>query len=85
MRCVSDEKIQLLLQGIEQGLSRSAIAKHAGVCERTAAIYRRLYEDNIGPLPEVCGCGLPLKHQGRCSYRRTRAHYTPYQVEGKKS
>jgi transposase len=81
MRTVSDEQIQRLLEGIEQGLSRTAIAKHAGVCERTAANYRRLYEENIGPLREICGCGRPLKHQGRCRYRR----YTPYQVEGKKS
>ena len=83
MSLVNDDQIQRLLEGIEQGLSRSALAKHAGVCERTAVSYRRMYEENIGPLPAQCGCGRPLKHMGRCKYRRTRV--TPYQVEEKKS
>ena len=78
-RLVSEDQIQRLLEGIEQGLSRLALAKHAGVCEKTAVSYRRMYEENIGPLPALCGCGRPLKHLGFCRSRRA------YQVEEKKS
>lgn len=73
MRLVGDDKIDRLLEGIEQGLSRSALARYAGVCEKTAASYRKMYEESIEPLPSLCGCGRPLKHQGRCKYRRTKA------------
>ena len=70
MRTISDDTILLLLDGIERGLSRSDLADFAGVCEATAARYRRIYEENVGELPQLCGCGRPLKHQGQCRYRR---------------
>ncbi len=74
MRVIDEGQISLLIDGIERGLSRSELAEFAGVSERTAVSYRRIYEENeLGEVPQSCGCGRPVKHRGRCQFRRSAA------------
>jgi len=79
---LSVEKIERLYEGIKGGLSRSQIAEFAGVSERVAVEYRRIFEETLPEeFPRNCGCGRPIKHQGRCNYRRSRRAETPVQRE----
>jgi transposase len=74
MYVLPDEKIFRLAEAFERGYSRSQAAKYAGVCERTAVQWRGYAENSGMNMPALCGCGRPIKHLGRCRWRREQSH-----------
>jgi hypothetical protein len=67
---LTDRQIELLAEGIEQGLSRADLATFAGVAEQTAVRWRNCGAAGGLVGPENCGCGRFIKHTGQCNYRR---------------
>ena len=70
MNDLSEEKMLLLADAFALGYSRARAAKYAGVAIRTGVKYREFGILGGMELPTVCGCGRPIKHMGRCQYRR---------------
>jgi hypothetical protein len=71
---ISHEKLERIIEAIEQGRSLRMIAAYARVSKHTAYDYRKIALECEVDLPTKCGCGRPIMHKGRCNWRRKSAN-----------